>query len=76
MGVASRVIIYFINAIDSLGNLIYIFIDYSPLLRIPGDETDEFWTKCNRLPISDILYSIATTLLFNAIDREAKELLP
>jgi hypothetical protein len=29
-----KVIIYFINAIDSLGNYIYIFIDYNPLLRI------------------------------------------
>ena len=29
-----RVIIYFINAIDSLGNYIYIFINYNPLLRI------------------------------------------
>ena len=28
------VIIYFIDAIDSLGNYIYIFIDYNPLLRI------------------------------------------
>ena len=26
--------IYFINAIDSLGNHIHIFIDYNPLLRI------------------------------------------
>ena len=30
----TRVIIYFIDAIDSLGNYIYIFIDYKPLLRI------------------------------------------
>ena len=29
-----RDIIYFIDAIDSLGNYIYIFIDYNPLLRI------------------------------------------
>ena len=29
-----KVIIYFIDAIDSLGNYIYIFIDYNPLLRI------------------------------------------
>jgi hypothetical protein len=29
-----KVIIYFIDAIDSLGNRIYIFIDYNPLLRI------------------------------------------
>ena len=35
-----------------------------------------FWIKCDRLPISNILYDIATTLLFDAIDREAKELLP
>jgi hypothetical protein len=28
------------------------------------------------LPISNILYNIAITSLFNAIDREAKELLP
>ena len=35
--------------------------------------TDEF---CDQLPISNILYNIATTSLFNAIDREAKELLP
>jgi len=33
-----RVIIYFINAMDSLGNHIYIFINYNPLLRILGDE--------------------------------------
>jgi hypothetical protein len=33
-----RVIIYFINAIDSLGNYIYIFINYNPLLRILGGE--------------------------------------
>ena len=30
----TRVIIYFIDAIDSLGNHIYIFIDYNCLLRI------------------------------------------
>ena len=30
----TKVIIYFIDAIDSLGNYIYIFIDYNPLLRI------------------------------------------
>jgi hypothetical protein len=30
----TRVIIYFINAIDSLGNYIYIFINYNPLLRM------------------------------------------
>ena len=29
-----KVIIYFINTIDSLSNYIYIFIDYNPLLRI------------------------------------------
>ena len=29
-----KIIIYFIDAIDSLGNRIYIFIDYNPLLRI------------------------------------------
>jgi len=29
-----KVIIYFIDAIDSLGNRIYIFIDCNPLLRI------------------------------------------
>jgi hypothetical protein len=33
-----KVIIYFINAIDSLGNRIYIFIDYNSLLRILGGE--------------------------------------
>ena len=33
-----RVIIYFINAMDSLGNHIYIFINYNPLLRILGGE--------------------------------------
>jgi len=33
-----RVIIYFIDAIDSLGNHIYIFINYNPLLRIIGGE--------------------------------------
>ena len=33
-----RVIIYFIDAIDSLGNHIYIFINYNPLLRILGGE--------------------------------------
>jgi hypothetical protein len=32
----TRVIIYFINAIDSLGNYIYIFINYNPLLRTLG----------------------------------------
>ena len=31
-----RVIIYFINIIDYLGNYIYIFINYNPLLRILG----------------------------------------
>ena len=30
----TRVAIYFINTIDSLGNHIYIFIDYNPLLTI------------------------------------------
>jgi hypothetical protein len=34
----TRVIIYFIDAIDSLGNRIYIFINYNPLLRILGGE--------------------------------------
>ena len=34
----TRVIIYFIDAIDSLGNRIYIFIDYNPLLIILGGE--------------------------------------
>ena len=29
-----KVIIYFIDAIDSLSNYIYIFIDYNPLLKI------------------------------------------
>ena len=33
-----RLIIYFIDAIDSLDNHIYIFIDYNPLLRILGGE--------------------------------------
>jgi hypothetical protein len=33
-----RLIIYFINVIDSLGNHIYIFINYNPLLRILGGE--------------------------------------
>ena len=33
-----RVIIYFIDVIDSLGNYIYIFINYNPLLRILGGE--------------------------------------
>ena len=33
-----RLIIYFINKIDSLGNHIYIFINYNPLLRILGGE--------------------------------------
>jgi hypothetical protein len=32
--------------------------------------------KYDQLPISNILYNIAIALLFNAIDREAKELLP
>ena len=36
-------------------------------------ETDKF---CNWLPISNILHNIATTSLFDAIDRETKELLP
>ena len=31
-----KVIIYFINIIDSLGNYIYLFINYNPLLRILG----------------------------------------
>jgi len=30
----TKVVIYFIDAIDSLSNHIYIFIDYNPLLRI------------------------------------------
>ena len=30
----TTVIIYFIDALDSLGNYIYIFINYNPLLRI------------------------------------------
>jgi len=34
----TKVIIYFINAIDSLGNYIYIFINYNPLLRTLGGE--------------------------------------
>ena len=34
----TRVIIYFINVIDSLGNYIYIFINYNPLLRLLGGE--------------------------------------
>jgi hypothetical protein len=34
----TRVIIYFIDAIDSLGNYIYIFINYNPLPRILGGE--------------------------------------
>ena len=34
-----RVIIYFIDAIGSLGNYIYIFINYNTLLRILGGET-------------------------------------
>ena len=34
----TKVIIYFIDAIDFLGNYIYIFIDYNPLLRILRDE--------------------------------------
>ena len=33
-----KFIIYFIDVIDSLGNRIYIFIDYKPLLRILGGE--------------------------------------
>ena len=33
-----RIMIYFIDALDSLGNRIYIFIDYNPLLRILGGE--------------------------------------
>jgi len=37
---------------------------------------NEFWIKYDQLPISNILYNTATTLLFNAIDREAKELPP
>jgi len=34
----TRVIIYFIVAMDSLGSCIYIFIEYNPLLRILGGE--------------------------------------
>jgi len=34
----TRFIIYFINIINSLGNYIYIFINYNPLLRILGGE--------------------------------------
>jgi len=34
----TRFIIYFIDVIDSLGNCIYIFINYNPLLRILGGE--------------------------------------
>ena len=34
----TRLIIYFINIIDYLGNYIYIFINYNPLLRILGGE--------------------------------------
>ena len=34
----TRVIIFFMDVIDSLGNCIYIFIDYNPLLRILGGE--------------------------------------
>jgi len=34
----TRVIIFFMDVIDSLGNCIYIFIDYNPLLRILGCE--------------------------------------
>ena len=30
----STALYFFINVIDSLGNCIYIFIDYNPLLRI------------------------------------------
>ena len=33
-----RIMICFINALDPLGNRIYIFIDYNPLLRILGSE--------------------------------------
>jgi hypothetical protein len=61
----TKVIIYFINVIDSLGNYIYIFINYNPLLRILGGEihrrrtyinfTFECLTKTNRLPISNFL---------------------
>ena len=32
--------------------------------------------KCDRLPMSNILYNIAMMSFFDAIDREAKELLP
>jgi len=39
-----RIIIYFINAIDSLGNYIYIFINYNPLLRILGGEIHRYRT--------------------------------
>ena len=39
-----RVIIYFINIIDSLGNYIYIFINYNPLLRILGGEIHRYRT--------------------------------
>jgi hypothetical protein len=42
-----------------------------------------FWTgfgqnliKCDQLPMSNILYNIAAILLFDAIDRETKELPP
>ena len=34
----TRVIIYFIDVLDSLGNYIYILIDYNPLLGILGDK--------------------------------------
>ena len=39
-----KVIIYFINAIDSLSNYVYIFIDYNPLLRILGGEIHYYRT--------------------------------
>ena len=32
--------------------------------------------NCDKMPISNILYNIATTSLFDAIDRETKGLLP
>ena len=38
----TKVIIYFIDAIDSLGNYIYIFIDYNPLLRILRGEIHHY----------------------------------
>ena len=40
----TKVIIYFINAIDSLGNYIYIFINYKLLLRILGGEIHYYRT--------------------------------